>query len=57
MPSRSQAAITLASRAAQAGLIAPSGVKPPIFHGWFHEYPCGLPPCRLRQTASRPCAR
>jgi len=37
MPSWSQAAITFASRAAHAGLIAPSGVKPQIFHGWRHE--------------------
>ena len=37
MPSRSQALITLSSRAAQSGLIVPSGVKPQIFHGWFQE--------------------
>ena len=37
MPSRSQAVITCPSRAAQAGLIVPSGVKPPIFHGWCQE--------------------
>ena len=37
MPSRSQALITLSSRAAQAGLIVPSALKPQILHGWFQE--------------------
>ena len=37
MPRRSQALMTFSSRAAQAGLIVPSGVKPPIFHGWCQE--------------------
>ena len=37
MPRPSQALMTLSRRAAQAGLIVPSGVKPPIFHGWCQE--------------------
>ena len=37
MPSWSQALMTLSRRAAQSGLIVPSGVKPPIFHGWCQE--------------------
>ena len=31
------ALITLSRRAAQAGLIVPSALKPQIFHGWFQE--------------------
>ena len=37
IPSRSQPLITLSRRADQSGLIVPSGVKPPIFHGWCQE--------------------
>jgi hypothetical protein len=37
MPCWSQAEMTSASRWAQAGLIVPSGMKPPIFHGWCQE--------------------